>query len=89
MIKCTVSYLFLLFIIAIYFIGSPLVARINAEVDGDECRIISIRYEGIDNYIYAQGNCEELFSMCTEDYCEVEEIDPHSLSLDKRVIGAE
>jgi len=78
----------MLFITAILIVSSTTIlnqasARLNSEVDDDECRIILIKYSGIDNYIYAQGNCELLYEMCTEDYCTVKKLENKDLNFGK------
>lgn len=75
--------------IVLYCISSLIFAtvdlpRINAEIDGDECRIVLIKYSGIGNYIYSEGNCQIIYDMCTEDHCTVKELEKKDLNFGKQ-----
>lgn len=53
--------------------------KLNVEVDGDECRLIEIRYDDINNMVYAVGNCQIFYEMCDKDFCKVIKMEPKEL----------
>lgn len=63
------------------------VARMNAEINNDECKIIRIEYAYIHNYVYTIGNCQKLYDMCEEDFCEVKRIPEKELNFGRKDIG--
>ena len=62
-------------------LSSPIHAeRAFVEVDGRDCVFKLIKYNEIDNLVWAVGNCQVLFDMCTKDFCKVEKFTPKDLN---------
>lgn len=62
-------------------LSSPVqsIERNNVTVDGKDCKIKTIVYDNRHNYIYAVGNCQVLYDMCTKDFCKVRKHDEEEI----------
>jgi hypothetical protein len=62
--------------------------RALVEVDGKDCIFKLIKYNEIDNLVWAVGNCQVLFDLCTKDFCKVEKFSQKDLNFGgKKNIG--
>jgi len=62
-------------------------ARMNIEINNDECKIIEIAYNGPNNIVRAIGNCQKLYDMCTNDMCFIKEMPQKDLSFGQEKYG--
>ena len=67
-------------ILSLVLSSSIYAERLDVEVDGKDCVIKYIRYNDIDNLVWAVGNCDVFYDMCTEDFCKVEKIEIKDLN---------
>ena len=63
-------------------------ARLDVEINGKDCTIEEIAYQGQINVIVSRGTCQKLYDMCTRDFCKVTKVDSKIDILPKN-IGAE
>ena len=61
--------------------------RANVEVDGKNCIIKHIKYNEVDNLIYAVGNCDIIYEMCEETFCTVEKLPQKDLYFSTENVG--
>ena len=63
-------------------LSSPnvLAERAQLEVDGKDCKVKAIKYDETHNIIWAMGNCQVIYDMCTEDFCRVKKMQPKELN---------
>ena len=62
-------------------LSSPIHAeRANVTVNDKDCVIKVIKYNDVDNLVWAIGNCQVFYDMCTKDFCKVEKIDMKDLN---------
>ena len=50
--------------------------KLDVEVQGKDCYIKTIVYQGINSYVHMIGNCDYIYKKCIEDNCEVDRV-PH------------
>lgn len=78
-----------LIILAILLSSPNILASMNVEVDSKECIVKVIRYAGIHSYVHFIGKCEDVYTMCTRDSCDVDKIEQKDLNFGGREdIGA-
>jgi hypothetical protein len=60
--------------------SNVLADKLNVEVDGEECKLKTIYYDAVNNYVHAIGNCQFLYDICTDDFCRVKKIGDKELN---------
>ena len=74
-------------IITFFFGYKPAQARVNVEINKDECKVVEIQYTGVNSYIHTKGYCADIYKMCAQDKCPTKDLDIKDLDFSKKVIG--
>lgn len=61
-------------ILSLVLSGSALAERSVVQVNDKDCFIKVIEYNEVDNIIWAKGNCQVIYKMCEEDFCNVRKV---------------
>ena len=61
--------------------------NLNVEILEQNCIIKVIKFNYINSYIHAVGNCDFIYEKCVEDKCRVEPIEEEDLNFGKKFVG--
>jgi hypothetical protein len=61
--------------------------RLDVEVQGKDCVIKTIVFDGVNSYVHAMGNCDIIYDKCLEDNCDVQDYDFPDLNFGKKNVG--
>ena len=58
--------------------------RLDVEVNGQNCYIKTIVYDGLNSYVHMIGNCDKIYEQCINDNCEVQKVPIKELNFGSR-----
>lgn len=73
------KYLYGLLLILILS-SSAIAGKLSVVIDEKDCVFKLIQYNDMDNLVWAVGNCQVLYDLCTEDFCKIERITEKELN---------